>query len=110
MSELVEVSREGRVALLRLTRPKQLNALNAYLATELISIVRELDTDKSVGCIVITGSEKAFAAGADISEMVSMSAEEMSERDYFGEWMQFATARTPRIAAVQGTPWGVAVN
>lgn len=106
MSGLVEISREGRVVLLRLNRPKQLNALNSELAIELISAVRELDQDTSVGCFVITGSDRAFAAGADIAEMVDMSAEEMSERDYFSNWMDFAAARTPKIAAVNGYALG----
>lgn len=106
MSGLIEITRKERVALLRLNRPEQLNALNEALAAELIAAVTELDADNSVGCIVITGSERAFAAGADISEMANMSAEEMSEKDYFGEWMQFAAARTPKIAAVQGYALG----
>lgn len=106
MSGLIDVTREGRVAVLRLNRPAQLNALNRALAAELIGAVIELDADASVGCIVITGSERAFAAGADIAEMVNMSAEEMSERDYFGEWMKFTAARTPKIAAVQGYALG----
>ncbi|MDE4142216.1 enoyl-CoA hydratase-related protein [Phaeobacter gallaeciensis] len=106
MSGLIEITRKDRVALLRLNRPEQLNALNEALAAELIAAVTDLDADSSVGCIVITGSERAFAAGADISEMVNMSAEEMSEKDYFGEWMQFVTARTPKIAAVQGYALG----
>lgn len=106
MSGLVEITRKGRVALLRLNRPAQLNALNEALAAELIAVATELDADMSVGCMVITGSERAFAAGADIAEMVNMSAEEMSEKDYFGEWMQFAAARTPKIAAVQGYALG----
>ncbi|GKY89624.1 enoyl-CoA hydratase-related protein [Sinisalibacter aestuarii] len=106
MSGLVEVTREGRVALLRLNRPKQLNALNAALAAELVATVRALDADTSVGCMVVTGSDRAFAAGADIAEMADMSAEAMSEADYFGEWMDFANARTPKIAAVQGYALG----
>lgn len=106
MSGLVEITRDGRVALLRLNRPAQLNALNEALAAELIAVVTELDADTSVGCMVITGSERAFAAGADITEMVNMSAEDMSEKDYFGEWSHLVAARTPKIAAVQGYALG----
>ncbi len=106
MTGLVTVTHEGRVALLRLNRPEQLNAINAALTAELIGIVRALDADTSVGCMVITGSVRAFAAGADIGEMVNMTAEQMSAQDYFGEWAQFAAARTPKIAAVQGYALG----
>ncbi len=106
MGELVDIQREGRVALIRLNRPKQLNALNIALAAELIEATEALDRDSSVGCLVLTGSERAFAAGADIAEMAGMSAAQMSELDYFGEWERFAAARTPKIAAVNGYALG----
>lgn len=106
MSGLVEVKREGRVALLRLNRPRQLNALNAALAAELVTMVERFDRDHTIGCIVLTGAGRAFAAGADISEMAGMSATEMSEQDYFGEWARFAATRTPKIAAVNGYALG----
>lgn len=106
MSGLIELTRSDRVALIRLNRPKQLNALNAELAVELIAAVEELDRDRSIGCIVLTGSERAFAAGADIAEMAALSGAEMAERDYFGEWERFAAARIPKIAAVNGYALG----
>jgi len=73
MPETIEITREGRVVLVRLNRPKQLNALNSQLAREIIAEMTSLDADPEVGCFVITGNERAFAAGADISEMAGMS-------------------------------------
>lgn len=106
MPESIEIMREGRVVLVRLNRPKQLNALNSQLAREIIGEMSELDTDPDVGCFVITGNERAFAAGADISEMAGMSYTEMAARDYFAEWEQFASFRTPKVAAVNGYALG----
>lgn len=106
MSGLVEVTREGRVALLRLNRPKQMNALNTTLAVEMADIARALDGDPSVGCLVVTGSDRAFAAGADIAEMVDMTADEMADQDYFGQWDHFAATGIPKVAAVQGYALG----
>lgn len=106
MSGLVRVTREGSVALLRLNRPQHLNALNAALAAEFIAEAEALDRDPDVGCLVVTGSEKAFAAGADIAEMARMSAAEMAQRDFFGEWQRFADLGIPKIAAVNGYALG----
>ena len=106
MSGLVQVTREGAVALLRLNLPQHLNALNAALAAEFIGEAEALDRDPDVGCLVVTGSEKAFAAGADISEMARMSAEEMASCNFFGEWQRFADLRIPKIAAVNGYALG----
>ena len=106
MSQLVEITREGRVGLLRLNRPRQLNALNAELARQLVAAAEELDGDPEIGCLVVTGSERAFAAGADISEMVDMTYAEIAARDYFAEWQRFAALRTPKIAAVNGYTLG----
>lgn len=103
---LIEVTREGGVALIRLNRPKQLNALNAALAAEMIAAVRGLDADPQIGCLVITGNEKAFAAGADIAEMVGKTADEMAAADFFAEWGDFAASRKPKIAAVNGYALG----
>ena len=103
---MIEVSREGAVALIRLNRPKQLNALNSELAAQMIAAVRELDADPEVGCLVITGNERAFAAGADIAEMAGLSAQEMAAQDFFAEWEGFARSRKPKIAAVNGYALG----
>ncbi|MCM2477564.1 enoyl-CoA hydratase [Rhizobium sp. CG5] len=106
MPDTIEISREGRVALIRLNRPAQLNALNSQLATEMVAAVEVLDADKDVGALVITGSDRAFAAGADIAEMVGKSAEQMIEEDFFAIWDRFAGNRLPKIAAVNGYALG----
>jgi len=106
MPECIEISREGRVALIRLNRPAQLNALNSQLASEMVSAVEELDADKDVGALVVTGSEKAFAAGADIDEMADKSAQQMIDEDFFAIWDRFSASRLPKIAAVNGYALG----
>ena len=106
MTGLIDITRDGAVALIRLNRPKQLNALNSDLARDLIAAVRDLDVDPEIGCLVITGNERAFAAGADIAEMAGMSAQDMGAQDFFGEWEGFARSRKPKIAAVNGYALG----
>ena len=73
MPELIKVEKKGRVGLITLDRPKQLNALNAQLMQELGAALQAFDADEGVGAILIAGSEKAFAAGADIAEMQDFS-------------------------------------
>lgn len=106
MSDLVKTRSEGPVGIIAFNRPKQLNALNAAVAQAVISAAEAFDSDPDIGCIVLTGSAKAFAAGADISEMVGMGAAEMSRRDYFAEWQRFVDVKTPKIAAVNGYALG----
>ncbi|MFI1508073.1 enoyl-CoA hydratase-related protein [Streptomyces sp. NPDC020597] len=102
----LKLERAGAVVTVRLHRPHVLNALNAELLAELLHVLRPLDADDSVGCVVVTGSERAFAAGADIREMAGKSAVEMAREDYFSAWEDFADLRTPRIAAVHGVALG----
>ncbi|MFS6529404.1 enoyl-CoA hydratase-related protein [Microbacterium aurugineum] len=104
--ETILVEQRGRVGWITLNRPGALNALNSRLAEEVTAAAVAFDTDDAVGAIVVTGSEKAFAAGADIKEMESMSAAEMLETDHFGVWYDFAAVRTPVIAAVSGFALG----
>jgi enoyl-CoA hydratase len=104
MSILIE--RLGRVALVRLNRPEVLNALNSEVMRDLVSQLRVLDRDPGVGCFVLTGSSKAFAAGADIKEMQQKSYMDMFHDDFFAGWEGFAALRTPRIAAVSGYALG----
>ncbi len=106
MTQVIEVTRDGAVALIRLNRPKQLNALNADMASEMVAAVRALDDDPEIGCLVITGNERAFAAGADISEMAGLTAQQMAAQDVFAEWEAFARSRKPKIAAVNGYALG----
>ena len=106
MTAVIEITRDGAVALIRLNRPKQLNALNSAMAREMVAAVQALDADAAIGCLVITGTERAFAAGADISEMAGMSAQNMAAQDFFAEWQDFAMSRKPKIAAVNGYALG----
>ncbi|MEV6592861.1 enoyl-CoA hydratase-related protein [Streptomyces acidicola] len=102
----IKVERHSRVVTVRLHRPHVLNALSGELMTELLDVLRPLDADPEVGCFVVTGSEKVFAAGADIREMSGKSAVDMAAEDYFAGWEEFASFRTPRIAAVNGYALG----
>ncbi len=106
MYENIQTETRDRVALITLHRPKALNALNSDTMRELTAAVAEFDADEGIGCIVITGSEKAFAAGADIKEMAPKSATEMNRLDYFANWEDISRARTPIIAAVNGYALG----
>jgi enoyl-CoA hydratase len=104
--ETIIVETRGRVGLIRLNRPQALNALNARLNDELAQAVAALDADAGIGCILITGSEKAFAAGADIKEMADKSAVDAFLSDFTGNWDAVARARKPVIAAVAGFALG----
>src|SRR3954469_7398947 len=94
------VETHGRVAVIRLNRPAALNALNTKLKAELGQAIAAFDADASIGCMLITGSEKAFAAGADIKEMSDKSAVDMFMGDFAGGWHAVANARKPVVAAV----------
>lgn len=104
--ETITVERDGAVALLRLNRPQALNALNVKLKQELTTALAALDADDAVAAIVITGSEKAFAAGADIKEMQDKSYMDAYLGGHFDGWDQVAECRTPVIAAVAGYALG----
>ena len=102
----VLVERAGRVVTLRLNRPDKLNALSSTVLAELLAVARPLDRDPGVGCIVVAGSERAFAAGADIAEMAERSPVDLAAEDYFSGWEEFADLRTPTLAAVRGYALG----
>lgn len=106
MSDIVLLEMHGRVAVLTLNRPKALNALNEELLLALKAHFESLASNPDVGCIVVTGSEKAFAAGADIKEMASKSHIEMLMSDFFGRYNSMATIQIPTIAAVSGFALG----
>jgi enoyl-CoA hydratase len=102
---LVASTPETGVAVITLNRPKALNALSDALFEDLLHASRALEDDPSIGCLVLTGSPKAFAAGADISEMQSKTFEEVYEKDWISEWQKFGSSTTlskPVIAAVSG--------
>jgi len=90
------------VGLVRFNRPKELNALNSVLMEELIAAVEAFDQDPAIGCLVITGDERAFAAGADIREMAGAGTVEMLTRDAISRWDRLRKIRKPAIAAVSG--------
>ncbi|MBT9281888.1 MAG: enoyl-CoA hydratase/isomerase family protein [Hydrogenibacillus schlegelii] len=96
------VSQDGPVAILRLNRPEVLNSLNRALVERLVAELERLDVDPAVLAIVITGDERAFAAGADIGEMADESAIDMLIRDQFTVWDRIRAVRKPLIAAVSG--------
>src|SRR5438552_4918792 len=100
------VETRGRVGVIRLNRPQALNALNSALNTELAQAVAAFDADTGIGCILLTGSEKAFAAGADIKEMADKSAVDAFLGDFAGGWHAAAHARKPIVAAVAGFALG----
>ena len=109
--ETIETRTEGpeslQVAIVTLNRPKQLNALNDQLMTELGSALKAFDADDAIGCIIITGSEKAFAAGADIGAMASYSFADVYKNDFITRnWEQIRGVRKPVIAAVSGFALG----
>ncbi len=108
--ENIRVETRGRVALVTLHRPAALNALCNALIAELNHALDGYEADAGIGCIVITGSEKAFAAGADIREMQDRTHPEFYMADPFGEWDKVGRRRKPIIAAVAGYASAAAAN
>lgn len=104
--ETLLVETYGAVLLIRLNRPATLNAINLVLAGELIGVLKEFDNDSSLRCAVITGSEKAFAAGADVRDMVDKTMADMIAENYFAEFDDVSRIRKPVIAAVAGYALG----
>jgi enoyl-CoA hydratase len=96
----------GRVGIIKLNRPQALNALNSKLIAELSEAVDGFEADRNIGCLVITGSEKAFAAGADIKEMAEKSYLDALYGDFTAQWSRVASTRKPVIAAVAGFALG----
>jgi enoyl-CoA hydratase len=100
------IEKRGAVTLVTLNRPQALNALNSEVLKELIDVFAAYDADDSQRCLVLTGSEKAFAAGADIKEMQSQGFADMYSANFFGGWEQVTSTRKPWIAAVAGYALG----
>lgn len=103
---LVESEYQPHIALIRLNRPKELNALNLQLMLELKAALATLDDDDNVRCIIITGNQQAFAAGADIKQMESKTAIDLLKIDQFETWDQIRKTKKPIIAAVSGFALG----
>ena len=109
--EMIAVTTQGpearQVGIITLNRPKQLNALNDQLMDELGAALKAFDADERIGCMILTGSEKAFAAGADIGAMAHYSFADVYKADYITRnWEQIRTVRKPVIAAVSGFALG----
>ena len=92
--DTILVERRGRVGLVTLNRPKALNALNMRLMREVTAAAAAFDADPEIGCLVVTGSDKAFAAGADIKEMATLDATQMFVGDVFGGWSALTRVRS----------------
>jgi len=106
MPQTLNITREGRVLRVEINRPKQMNALNSQVLADFMEHVVPLDDDRDLACIIVTGNDKAFAAGADIKEMSDKTADDMRDNRYFADWEVFANMKTPKIAAVNGYALG----
>jgi enoyl-CoA hydratase len=104
--EAIVTETRRRVGVIRLNRPKALNALNATLKDELLAAAERFDADPNVGCIVITGSDKAFAAGADIKEMANKTYIDVFAEDFAADYERLTRVRKPIVAAVAGFALG----
>ncbi|MBV8824213.1 MAG: enoyl-CoA hydratase [Hyphomicrobiales bacterium] len=102
----IVVETRGKIGIIRLNRPQALNALNAALITELTQAVAAFEADAGIVCMIVTGSEKAFAAGADIKEMADKSYMDAFMGDFAANWDALARARKPVVAAVAGFALG----
>ncbi len=104
--ETILVETRGKVALVTLNRPKALNALNRQVLADLLAAFHAIDADPAISASVLTGSEKAFAAGADIKEMADMNYADAYLANTFSGWEDFANSRKPVVAAVAGYALG----
>src|SRR5690242_8112263 len=104
--ETIIVESKDRVGIIRLNRPDALNALNAQLIEEMRQALDGFEADDGIGCIIITGNDKAFAAGADIKQMQSKSYMQAYKEDFISRWDRVATLRKPVVAAVAGFALG----
>ncbi|MBI1186345.1 MAG: enoyl-CoA hydratase [Alphaproteobacteria bacterium] len=104
--ETILLERDDSVAIIRLNRPQALNALNRQVLADITAALDELEADAAIRCILITGSEKAFAAGADIKEMADKSYADVMRENLFAGWDRLGQCRKPIIAAVGGYALG----
>jgi enoyl-CoA hydratase len=104
--ETILVERRGRVGLITLHRPEALNAINGKLVAEVNEALADFEADEAIGCLVLTGSDRAFAAGADIKEMSGRSFVDVVKTDFIAPWEGISRARKPIIAAVAGYALG----
>jgi enoyl-CoA hydratase len=104
--EAIKVETKGRVGVVTLNRPKALNALNRQIITELSAALDAWEHDPNIGCVLVTGSDKAFAAGADIKEMEPLTFPATYVDDFITAWDRVARFRKPMVAAVAGYALG----
>jgi len=102
----IVVSTEGNIGLVTLNRPEVLNALNRATMDELVDALEGFDRDDAVGCVVLTGAGRAFAAGADVKEMATATAAQMLSGYRFQQWERIRAVTKPLIAAVHGYAFG----
>jgi enoyl-CoA hydratase len=102
----IQIEVQNAVGILRLNRPDKLNAISQQMMRELMAALQMMDNDPQIGCMVITGSEKAFAAGADIDQMARATAEDMLQENPFAVWDKIRQIQKPVIAAVSGYCFG----
>jgi enoyl-CoA hydratase len=98
----ITLETRGRVGVITLNRPQALNALSDQLIAEMNAALDHFESDSKIGCIILTGSERAFAAGADITEMKDLTYRQVTETDFLSSWDHIASIRKPIIAAVAG--------
>ena len=108
--EMITSEKKGKVGLITLNRPDALNALNSQLIAEMGKALDKFEADKNIGCIVITGSEKAFAAGADIKEMQPKSYMEAYKDNFLHDWERVTHCRVPVIRPSLAMHWVEAVS
>ncbi|WP_342077000.1 enoyl-CoA hydratase-related protein [Yoonia sp. SS1-5] len=106
MYQTIVTSVADRVLTIQLNRPDTLNALNTQVMEEVLDCASGHDADPDIGCIVLTGNDRAFAAGADIAELMVQDYASMYASDFFAGWDRFAALRTPKLAAVEGYALG----
>ena len=106
MFETIKTAIDDRVATITLDRPDKLNALNSQVMEEVLTAATAFDADPEIGCLVLTGAGRAFAAGADIDELAPQTYARMYASDFFAPWDRFAALRLPKIAAVNGFALG----
>ncbi len=104
--ETIIAEKKNRVGIITLNRPQALNALNALLVGELNAALDDFEADDDIGCMVLTGSDRAFAAGADIKEMEGKSVIDVMKTDFIAPWERISRCRKPIIAAVRGFALG----
>ena len=104
--EFIRTETDGPIGIVTINRPQVLNALNHQTIVELVDALEGFDRDATIRCMIVTGSERAFAAGADIGQMAEASAVEVLDDDNFGRWARIRALRKPLIAAVSGYALG----